>query len=145
MISFETERMVCESDLCVESGKLVKPPRKTNIDLLNLKPATGQEGGFAFYHKELQGMLICHVGITCARGRFEVTYGVDNESFRNRGYMTEALKSLCKWLFSNTEQEVIWALPNGEYKEASTRVSEKCNFKASDTENRLIWYELRKD
>jgi RimJ/RimL family protein N-acetyltransferase len=145
MIYFETERLICKSDLCLENGKLVEDKKDNTIDILSIKPTTGKEGGFVFYHKKLSTVLICHVGITYARGRFEVTYGVDNELFRNQGYMTEALMALCKWLFNNTEQEKIWALPNGEYREASIRVLEKCTFTTSYTVNGLIWYELRKE
>ena len=145
MICFETDRLICKSDLCLENGKLVEAEKDNTIDILNINPTTGEEGGFVFYYKELSAVLVCHVGITFVRRRFEVTYGVDNESFRNQGYMTEALKLLCEWLFDNTDQDVIWALPNGECKEASIRVLEKCDFKTADTVNGLVWYELRKD
>lgn len=144
MICFETERLICKSDLCVEYGQLVELPKENPIDILNIRPATGREHGFAFYSKESQSMLVCHIGIIFTRGRFEVSYGVDSVTLRNQGYMTEALQSLCEWLFNNTGEDTIWALPNGEDKDASIRVLEKCNFKASDTENGLVWYEFRK-
>ena len=144
MISFETERLICESDLCVEKGKLVECKNDYTINILNIKPTTGKENGFVFYSKASQPTLVCHIGIIHTRGRFEVSYGVDNESLRGQGYMTEALMALCKWLFNNTEQEKIWALPNGPCKDASIRILEKCNFIPSDVENELVWYELRK-
>ena len=103
------------------------------------------ENGFVFRCKDDQKTLVCHKGIVYTKDRFGVSYWVDNVSLRNQGYMTEALKSLCKCLFNNTDHEIIWALPNGGYRETSIRMLEKCNFKVSDTENDLIWYGLRKD
>lgn len=144
MISFETDRLICESDLCIEKGKLVECQKDYTINILNIKPTNGKENGFVFYSKASKTTLVCHVGIIYTRGRFEVSYGVDNEYLRGQGYMTEALKSLCKWLFDNTDQDVIWALPNGPCKDASIRILEKCNFIPSDVENGLVWYELRR-
>ena len=145
MIRFETERLICKSDLDVENGKLVESKKEKSIDILKLEPTTGEESGFVFYSKEILKLPVCHIAVVSVRGRFEVSYGVDNVNYRNQGYMTEALNSLCDWLFKNINQEIIWALPNGEFKEASIRVLRKCDFKESDIENGLVWYELRKD
>ncbi len=144
MIFFETERLICKSDLCVEKGKLVKCEKDNTINILDIKPTTGEENGFVFYSKASKTTLVCHIGIIYTRERFEVSYGVDNESLRGQGYMTEALKSLCKWLFDNTDEGVIFALPNGVDKDKSIRVLEKCSFLSSNTENGLVWYELRR-
>lgn len=144
MISFETERLICNSDLCVEKGILVECEKGNTINILNIKPTTGKENGFAFYSKASKPTIVCHIGIIYTRGRFEVSYGVDNESLRGQGYMTEALKALCGWLFDNTDQDAIWALPNGQYKKESISVLKKCGFQKADEEFGIEWYELKK-
>ena len=40
MIFFETERLMCKSDLCVEKGKLVKCEKDNTISILDIKPTT---------------------------------------------------------------------------------------------------------
>jgi RimJ/RimL family protein N-acetyltransferase len=67
-----------------------------------------------------------------------------SRKYWNQGYMTEALKAFCKWLFHNTDQNIIWALPGGIYKEASIKVLKKCNFIRSNREADQDWYELRR-
>jgi RimJ/RimL family protein N-acetyltransferase len=125
MIEFLTKRLIAKSDMRVVDSKLV--PYETDIsdiDILNLLPRTGRESGFLFYDKDNKETLICHIGITLKRSRFEVTY-CTIECFRKQGYMTEALSGLVEWIFKNTDVTVIWGIPNGE---ESQRILERCGF-----------------
>ena len=113
------------------------------VDIINIKPATGEDGDFAFYCNGVDMYFVCRINITDKRNCFEILYDV-KEEFWNQGYMTEALKAFCKWLFHNTDQNIIWALPGGIYKEASIKVLKKCNFIRSNREADQDWYELRR-
>ena len=135
-----TERLVGYSDLVVENGHLVPKKIRESVNFLNLKPRTGQEEGFVFYDKDDQNILICHVGITTKRERFEVSYGTE-ESFRENGYMLEALNGLIDFIFSKTNEKIIWAIPNGEI---SQHILEKCGFRYFVEENGIRWFALER-
>ena len=143
MITFNTKRLICRSDLVLVDQCLTQQINTVEIDVMNITPCTGREHAFCFYDKQNSDVLICHIAITDKRGRFEVSYGTE-ESFRGNGYMTEALESLCKWLFINTDRDSIWALPNGQYKKESISVLKKCGFQKADEEFGIEWYELKK-
>ena len=144
MIQFQTDRMIAKTEMILQSKKLMYMVRSFDETafLKDDRPDTSMDDCFWFYDAD-NGNKICCIMILWKRNRFEVSYNT-LEPYRNQGYMTEALKSLCKWLFDNTDQDVIFALPNGLCKEASIRILEKCNFIPSGVENELVWYELRK-
>lgn len=143
MITFDTKRLICLSDLVLVDQHLDQPTKTGEIDVINIMPCTGREHAFCFYNNQNSDILICHIAITEKRGRFEVSYGTE-EPFRGNGYMTEALESLCKWIFINTDRNSIWALPNGQYKKESISILKKCGFQKADEEFGIEWYELKK-
>ena len=144
MIEIRTKRLIGVSDMEVVSGKLntIKQIERNNvINLTNLKSTTGKESGFLFYDKEDTSVLICHIGITWVRGKFEVSYGTE-EQFRHLGYMQEALSQLVSWIFSNTTENEIWGLPNGS---ESEHILKTCGFSyygAVENIASMKWYRI---
>lgn len=125
MYRIETKRLVGLSDMTVENGCIaIQTQSYDAIDILELKPSTGRESGFLFYEKNNMNVLVCHIGITWKRGRIEVSYGTESD-FRKQGYMQEALRGLLNWIIEETNEDKIWAIPNGE---ESKHILEKCGF-----------------
>ena len=131
-----TKRLIGFSDLVIDNGRLLSKPINESISILQLKPKTGKESGFCFYDKNNQDVLICHVGITNQRAKFEVSYGTQDE-FRNKGYMSEALDGFVSFVFTKTNELIIWALPNGDI---SQHILEKCKFKYACEEDGVKWF-----
>ena len=136
-----TKRLVGFSDLVIENGHIQSKPINEQGSLLQLKSITGKEEAFCFYDKNDQDILVCHVGITDKREKFEVTYGTV-EKFRNRGYMSEALDGFVNFVFAETNEPIIWALPNGAI---SQHVLEKCKFKYVCEENGIKWFARKRE
>ena len=120
-MEFRTDRLVAKSNLQLNDGKisLRKFRLQGEINLLTLQPSNPEDEGFVFYDT-LDDERICHVGFTDKRGRMEVTYGTEL-SFRNKGYMSEALKFVVDWVFNNTTEAELWAIPNGIISESILR------------------------
>lgn len=111
MIEFSTDRMIAKSDIIVENGLFCKEKHENIIDILNLTPCNGREDGFVFYDKNNTENEICHIGFVSKRGKFEISYET-KEEYRNKGFMTEAVGTLCQWIFQSTSYKEIWALPS---------------------------------
>ena len=124
MIEIKTKRLIGRSDMHIEDKHIVYRQKNNAINILNLKEATGQETGFCFYDLNSPEIEICHVGISCTRNRFEVSYGTE-EGYRHQGFMIEALNSFTHWVFEQTDKNEIWGLPNGP---ESQHILEKCGF-----------------
>lgn len=125
MLTIETPRMVGYSEMTVEDGLLQCIPRPEGIlDIISLKPLTGRESAFIFYDKYNPNAMICHIGITWKRSRTEVSYGTESP-YRQKGFMQEALVAFLKWFTTNTSENAIWGLPNGD---ESKHILEKCGF-----------------
>ncbi len=125
MFTIETSRMVGYSDIIVENGQLkCAQQSEEQNDIFSLKPSTGREAAFVFYEKENPDARICHIGVTWQRNRTEVTYGTETP-YRQKGFMQEALVAFLKWFTTNTSENIIWGLPNGD---ESTHILEKCGF-----------------
>ena len=140
-----TERLIVGFIPCIQEGKFVfqSPIEDEKIDLLNLQPRNPEYMTFQFYDKK-QKVNICHIELTNKRNRLEVSYGTQEE-FQNKGYMTEALEFSVKWVFDNTDEKTIWALPNGDISKAVLR---KCGFKdyeACDFLPDMHWFRIEKD
>lgn len=74
-------------------------------------------------------------------GTTEVGYGI-GASFRNQGYMTEALQALCRWAFNDCQCHKLTA--QGVSNPASERVLLKSGWqKVNRTKNSSVW-EIRK-
>lgn len=86
--------------------------------------------------------MIGFKGLPDANGRVEIGYGTE-EKFRFRGYMTESLRVLCDWSFTNLFLNIICASVKKD-NPASIRVLEKNNFKLFDEDRDYYWYELKK-
>lgn len=126
MLTIETSRMVGYSDMTVENGLLKGALRPEGaLDILSLKPSTGRESAFVFYDKVNPDAMICHIGITWKRDRTEVSYGTESP-YRHNGFMQEALVAFLKWFTTNTTENMVWGLPNGD---ESKHILEKCGFK----------------
>jgi len=78
-----------------------------------------------------------------AAGAVEIGYGV-RPLFRNKGYMTEAVEALCRFVFAQTIRSVS-AVCAATRKDnlASQRVLQKCGFGRSGTRGRLLMWEKR--
>lgn len=145
MIKIQTKRLVGFSDIVVENGCIKSDfvPQNATMNLLSLKPTTGMEQGFVFYSIDDPRNMICHIGLTFQRNKFEISYGTE-PPYRRKGYMTEALVAFAGWLFENTSNVEIWALPNGA---ESEHILQKCGFLFIDhyeKNSSMKWYLKRK-
>jgi len=76
-------------------------------------------------------------GYPNTRGETEIGYGID-ESFRNQGYMTEAITILSRWAFENPECQAITATSVSN--PASERVLQKLKWdKIRQTDKSSDW------
>lgn len=142
MICFQTERLIAKSEMRIVEGRLLKKESEpVTIDIFNLKKTTGLESGFKFYDKEDENVEICHIGITWQRERFEVSYGTEPQ-FEGRGFMKEALSYLVSWIFANTEEPVIWGLPNGTVSEHILSINGFTYYGPLESNPSMKWYRL---
>ena len=126
MLEIKTKRLVGVSDMKIVDGKLQPIKRESDeINLFDLQPSSGKESGFIFYDKNNVDTIICHIGITWQRNRFEVSYGTE-EAYRKKGFLQESLSAFLKWIISNTDEKEVWGLPNGP---VSEYILMKCGFK----------------
>jgi len=128
-ITFQTKRLLAAFKPCICNEKFVFdfPCQNRKIDILNLEFSNSKYSEymiFQFYSKE-DTTHICHVMLINKRNKLEVSFGTD-EKFRRQGYMTEALTAAIKWIFNNTIEDSIWAIPSNKI---SQTVLEKCGFK----------------
>lgn len=144
MITIETERLIGKSELEIVDGKVcLQEKHNKGFDLLNCRPATGMEQGFAFYLKGKPGIEVCHIGITYARNKFEISYGTDRKELRHCGYMTEAVGGFLEWLFSDTEENEVWGfVPINN--EPSKSVLLNNSFIADEIEGSTRWFIRRR-
>ena len=140
MIKIETNRLIGLSDMIIKDGKLTGVERSGPIDLLTIPVATGRENGFRFYLIDQPDIEVCHIGFTAARDKFEVSYGTELP-YRKNGYMTEALLALTEWIFTNTNEDVIWGLPNGPQ---SQQILERCGYSLCKEDTSYVWYVRRR-
>lgn len=144
MICLETKRMIAKSEMNVQNGNLTEKRSSNNAkDILNLSPTTGLESTFVFFDKNDNDSKICHIGITHKRGRFEVSYGTE-EQFRRQGYMKEALACLVDWIFTNTDEPEIWGLPNGEESEHILKICHFTYYGLYEKSSSMKWYRIEK-
>lgn len=144
MITIETKRMIGKSELEVIDGKVnYSEKHNKSLGLLDIKPATGMEQGFVFYLWEQPKTCVCHIGITYARNRFEVSYGTE-EQFRRQGYMKEALGSFVGWIFANTDELEIWGLPNGAESEHILQTCHFANYGIYEDCPSMKWYRIKR-
>jgi predicted acetyltransferase len=81
---------------------------------------------------------ICFAGEPNSAGEIEIGYGT-HEKFRNRGFMTEAVGGIIKWLSVQSTIKSILA-DTERFNIASFRILEKNNFiKIGETDTLLKW------
>jgi [ribosomal protein S5]-alanine N-acetyltransferase len=86
--------------------------------------------------------LIGFKGYPNARGETEIGYGID-ASVRNQGYMTEAIKALSQWAFSQPECRAITA--SSVSNPASERVLQKLKWRKIGQKDGTTDWDLRKE
>lgn len=84
----------------------------------------------------------CFKNLPDAEGSVEVGYGI-YASYRNHGYMTEALKALCKWAFDIAGVQSIIAETEKD-NIASQYVLQKSKMKQFKESADSIWWKLNK-
>lgn len=144
-MTFKTKRLLVKFKPCIQDGKFNFENSYSNkkIDILNLQPSDPEHMTFQFYSKE-DNTNICHIALTNKRGKLEVSYGTE-PFFRNKGYMTEALAFAVKWIFENTTEDSIWALPNGDI---SKTILETCGFTdygVFEDAPKMHWFKIERD
>jgi ribosomal-protein-alanine N-acetyltransferase len=78
-------------------------------------------------------------GLPDDQGTIEIGYGID-PAYRNRGYMTEAVKALIAWAFQDTRCRAVIAPDTKRWNVASNRVLEKVGMRVyNETEEALDW------
>lgn len=142
-----SSRMIMKTNLEAIDGKIVYPPKEefhidgASLSLLNLKPNVAENGGFIFYDKEKPDNQICKIEYVKKRGKNELCYETQ-PSYRNKGYMSEAMEYTLRWFQKNSVKGSIWLLIHrGNVN--SLRIAEKFHFVPSgyalDTQE---WYYL---
>ena len=106
MTEIQTKRLVLKTNCTIIDGQLGFPEKK-NTSLLDIKPNCIEDGGFAIYLKS--GDYIGHIGFRFDRKPYELTIGIENEQFRQCGYMTEAQDAVIQWIFDNCNTTQITA------------------------------------
>ena len=74
--------------------------------------------------------LIGFKGYPDIEGKTEIGYGI-HSGYRNRGYMTEAVRALCTWAFANPDCKTLTA--RGVVNPASERVLKKSGWRRVTT------------
>jgi [ribosomal protein S5]-alanine N-acetyltransferase len=78
-------------------------------------------------------------GIPDDQGKIEIGYGIDSV-YRNKGYMTEAVKGLIRWAFQDPRCRTVIALDTKKVNLASNRVLEKTGMRVyNETEDAFDW------
>ena len=106
-MELKTPRLIMRTNIQFVSGHLVFPPRKREINLLNLQPNVAEDEGLIFYDNSGNG--VCHIGIRTDRKPCEISYGTQTP-FRRNGYMQEALCFLLRLFSENGLVENVHAL-----------------------------------
>jgi RimJ/RimL family protein N-acetyltransferase len=83
--------------------------------------------------------LIGFKGYPTAMGEVEIGYGIDPK-FRNKGYMTEAVKAMVAWAFAAPEGVSAVIAETKKSNIASQRVLEKVGMRMyQELDDRLLW------
>ena len=85
---------------------------------------------------------LCFKGCPDEKGRVEIAYGMQDE-YRGKGYMTEAVKELINWAF--TQEKVLSVIAETEKNNLpSHRVLEKVGMQKYEENEKMFWWKLNK-
>jgi [ribosomal protein S5]-alanine N-acetyltransferase len=101
---------------------------------------------FAIVLKESNHLIgeIGFKGVPDENGEVEVGYGLDNEKWYGKGYMTEALKGLIQWAF--TQESVLWVVADTDrVNVASQKVLKKSGMLFWKEEFDYFWWKIKKN
>lgn len=83
--------------------------------------------------------LAGYKGLPDDQGEIEIGYGIE-DAYRNRGYMTEAVKGLIQWAFQDGRCRAVIAPDTKKWNQASNRVLEKAGMRVyGETDNAFDW------
>lgn len=85
----------------------------------------------------------CFKNLPDADGNVEIGYGIYSAPYRNQGYMTEALKALCKWAFTLEGVKAVIA-ETEKNNVASQSVLMKNGMEVYKKSEEGIWWRLKK-
>ncbi|MBP1616377.1 MAG: alanine acetyltransferase [Bacteroidetes bacterium] len=101
---------------------------------------------FAIVLKESNHLIgeIGFKGVPDENGEVEVGYGLDNEKWYGKGYMTEALKGLIQWAF--TQESVLWVVADTDRVNVpSQKVLKKSGMLFWKEEFDYFWWKIKKN
>ena len=85
---------------------------------------------------------LCFKGCPNEKGRVEIAYGMQDE-YRCKGYMTEAVKELINWAF--TQEKVLSVIAETEKDNLpSHRVLEKVGMQKYQENEKMFWWKINK-
>ena len=85
---------------------------------------------------------LCFKGCPDEKGRVEIAYGMQDE-YRCKGYMTEAVKELINWAF--TQEKVLSVIAETEKDNLpSHRVLEKIGMEKYEEKEKMFWWRINK-
>ncbi|MBA7539666.1 hypothetical protein ES705_31946 [subsurface metagenome] len=85
---------------------------------------------------------LCFKGCPDEKGRVEIAYGMQDE-YRCKGYMTEAVKELINWAF--TQEKVLSIIAETEKDNLpSHRVLEKIGMEKYEEKEKMFWWRINK-
>jgi RimJ/RimL family protein N-acetyltransferase len=83
--------------------------------------------------------LAGYKGLPDNQGEAEIGYGIAS-AYRNKGYMTEAVRGLIEWAFQDQRCRAVIARDTKKSNKASNRVLEKAGMRVyNETEDALDW------
>jgi len=85
---------------------------------------------------------LCFKGCPDEKGRVEIAYGMQDE-YRCKGHMTEAVKELINWAF--TQEKVLFVIAETEKDNLpSHRVLEKIGMEKYEEKEKMFWWRINK-
>ena len=131
------DNMIMRTNLYVENGRVksrleYSSERTSSINLMELKPNDPEDSCFVFYERENLSKIICTLAYTEKRGKPEIYYEAE-AAFRNKGYMTQAMKQVLDWMIQNKYMGTLWLLIDIQ-NIPSQKIAKHCGFVLSGEE-----------
>ena len=88
MIEIQTDRLILKTECSVENCEFIYPKQDNTLSIFELPDFKPENTGFGIYLKT--GELIGHIDVLFKRKPYELSYGIDDSRYMEKGYMSEA-------------------------------------------------------
>jgi len=141
MLTFNTKRLIAQTNMIIDEGELCFHKKNFGTDLLSLQPNNAQNGAIVFYLQNDPNMEVCKIAVEFKRKPYELIFETIN-AFRNQGYMSEALAACIEWLFTCTKCQEIYLLINDN--PISKYIATKTGFMPIQSDDHGNWFIIKK-